>query len=91
MIRLFVIFTGVNYFCSANFLKQIYVNQDTFKMFVHVCSTAKYYLKHQMKKLKRVPVVSLVQLPILAYNEAYSSNLINRLLKIEKDDTSTLL
>lgn len=45
------------------------------------------YLKHQMKKLKREPVVSLLQLPILAYNEAYNSNLINRLLQIEKDDT----
>lgn len=48
------------------------------------------YLKHQMKNLKREPVVSLLQLPTLAYNEAFNSNLINQLLQIEKDDTSTL-
>lgn len=42
-----------------------------------------------MKKLKREPVVSLLQPPILAYNEAYNSNLINRLLQIKKYDTST--
>lgn len=48
------------------------------------------YLKHQMKKLKREPVVSLLQLPILAYNKGHNFNLINLLLQIKKYDTSTL-
>lgn len=33
-------------------------------MFVNEIPTAKYYLKNQMKKLKREPFVSLLQLPI---------------------------